>query len=277
MTEFSTGVLVWWAGISAVALLNLCLWAFSAKVVLGTTHATAEIGRYRRIQLLLSAGYVVGCASRSFILRSDVARFSMFDHFVTSAFVGRSVATVAEMLFVAQWAVLLHALSRRSGSARGRALAWSLVPIIAVAETCSWYGILTTNSLGNAIEESLWTLTAALFMVGLFLQRRSADATLRRFLHATLVVCACYLAYMITLDVPMYIGKWQAAEAAGRVYFGFAEGVQDAMRWTVTGRWEDWKNEILWQSLYFSFAVWGSLILIHRPRFPEEQSQAGVQ
>jgi hypothetical protein len=36
-------------------------------------------------------------------------------------------------------------------------------------------------------------------------------------------------------------------------------------RWVVSHRWEDWKNEIAWMSLYFSVAVWLSIALIHAP------------
>jgi hypothetical protein len=31
-------------------------------------------------------------------------------------------------------------------------------------------------------------------------------------------------------------------------------------------RWEDWREEIAWLSLYFGFAVWISLAMIRLPR-----------
>jgi hypothetical protein len=42
--------------------------------------------------------------------------------------------------------------------------------------------------------------------------------------------------------------------------------VEDASgRWVVSHRWDDWKSEIAWMSLYFSVAVWMSISLIHAP------------
>lgn len=270
MTGFDAPVLAWWGGISAVAVLNLGLLAWSAQRVLGAAVPNEAVARYRRLQLLFGGLYVVGCASRSFVLRSDGARYAMIDSFFGSVFVGRSIATVAEMAFVAQWAILLHALSKRDGDRVGVRLAASLVPIIAVAETWSWMGILTRNPLYHAIEESLWTVTAALFMLGLALRLRSAGPALTRFLYASLAAGGLYLLYMVTMDVPMYVARWQAKQAAGAEYLAVSVGLGDAMTWTVTGAWAHWQHEVLWQSLYFSFAVWMSLVLIHRPLFPEE-------
>ena len=39
------------------------------------------------------------------------------------------------------------------------------------------------------------------------------------------------------------------------------------MRWVVKRTWADWEREVVWQSLYFSLAVWMSLVLIHLPDF----------
>jgi hypothetical protein len=45
-----------------------------------------------------------------------------------------------------------------------------------------------------------------------------------------------------------------------------AQGVHDvAGRWVVSYRWEDWKSEVVWMSLYFSVAVWISIALVHAP------------
>ncbi|TNE85262.1 MAG: hypothetical protein EP330_26405 [Deltaproteobacteria bacterium] len=268
---FEPAVLTWWGGLSAVAVINLLLLAWSAKVVLGTEAPTAEIDQYRRWQLFFGGLYVIGCASRSFILRSDGRRYSMIDHVISSVFVGRTTATIAEMAFVAQWAVLLYALSKRDEDVVGQRLAQSLVPIIAVAETASWMGILSTNPLFHAVEESLWTITAALFMVGLARRLATAGPALKRFLWAALASGVLYLAYMVTEDVPTYWFRWQQMTADGVQFMSFGEGLADSVTWQVKKTWADWEREVVWQSLYFSFAVWMSLVLIHRPLFPEER------
>ena len=52
----------WWhTGLRAVALLNIALWCMAALAVTGEhTAGAASGGAY--LQLILSAGYVAGCA-----------------------------------------------------------------------------------------------------------------------------------------------------------------------------------------------------------------------
>jgi hypothetical protein len=73
---------------------------------------------------------------------------------------------------------------------------------------------------------------------------------------------AGYVAFMCTVDVPMYFVRWQADLAAGREFFGLFSGLHDvATRWVVTHDAARWYGEIIWMSLYFSAAVWTSLLL----------------
>ena len=54
--------------------------------------------------------------------------------------------------------------------------------------------------------------------------------------------------------------------ASGRHYMSIAQGVHDAaVRRIVSYRWQDWKSEVVWMSLYFSVAVWLSIALVHAP------------
>jgi hypothetical protein len=57
-----------------------------------------------------------------------------------------------------------------------------------------------------------------------------------------------------------------ADEAMGRQYMSLAQGAADISgRWVVSHRWEDWRSEVTWMSLYFSVAVWISIALVHVP------------
>ncbi|HHO54330.1 MAG TPA: hypothetical protein ENK18_26535 [Deltaproteobacteria bacterium] len=270
MDDFSTEVWLWWWGMAAIGLLSLVLWAVSAWSVLRRSEPAQAILRYRRWQLLLSAGCVLGCASGSFVLWADVQRLSSIDGLSANVLVGRTIATVAEVMFVAQWALLLGFLSRRAGSGSGLVLSRALVLLILAAETCSWYAVLTTNDLGNALAGSIQAATVALLMLGLVALYRSAEAPLRRFLQLALGLGVACVLFLATVDVPMSLSRWWADQAAGRTYPSLSEGLSDAMRRTVGGRWAGWRDEILWMSLYFSSAAWVSLALIHLPRLPEE-------
>lgn len=71
---------------------------------------------------------------------------------------------------------------------------------------------------------------------------------------------------MAPVDVPMYFDRRQADATSEKVLFGLKDGLIDLnTRWVVTHNILDWKQEIPWMSLYFSFAVWTSLILCHVP------------
>jgi hypothetical protein len=264
----SLGVLAWWGALCAVSVFNIAAWRLSASV-LARRKGDADPADYvfQRRQLVLSAVYVLGCAFRAILPRADVQRIGLLDSWVSSVLVGRSVATVAELCFVAQWALLLHKLAREGDCRFGVVVSWLLVPLIAVAELCSWYGVLTTCYLGNAIEESIWALAASLGVVSLIVLRPRCSAAYRPFLAAALVLGVAYVAFMGTVDVPMYVSRWQEDEANGREYLSLGQGLWDARsRWTVTYGWEAWRTEIPWMTLYFSVGVWCSLALVHAPR-----------
>src|SRR6202035_308038 len=212
--------------------------------------------------LLLCAVYVLGCAFRSILPRADVQRIVLFDTWLSSVMVGRSVATVAELSFAAQWAIVLYTLGRVANSDTAKNIAKSIVPIIVIAEIFSWSAVITTNFLGNVLENSLWTITFLLIGIALsrLVPRFRGPAQLA--IAAAAAGIAAYVVFMGTVDVPMYFGRWQADLASGKDYLGLVAGLHDvATRWIVTHDIAQWRDEIAWMSLYFSTAVWGSLAL----------------
>jgi len=208
---------------------------------------------------------VAGCASRCFVLRSDVARYAMFDSWFSTVLVGRSIATVAEVAFAGQWAILLVWLASQTGQEKVKVLAYPIVPLLVTAQCCAWFGVLTTNYVGQTVEESLWTTAAGLFMVGMVICRRTADVDLKPFLTTGVVFCLSYMVFMVTVDVPNYYSLWQEKEAAGATYLTFAEGFRDVQNMKITGSYEDWRYPMVWQTLYFSVAVWISLAMVWYP------------
>lgn len=258
----------WWDTLRAVSVFNISAWALAALwLVRQRPCLSADDWSSRRLQLLLCAGYVFGCAWRSMLPVFDVQRIVLVDSWWSSVIVGRSVATLAELCFVAQWALLLRTAGRDTGSRFAVVVAAALLPLIVIAELCSWHAVLTTSNLGHAIEESLWGFSAALLALSLLAIWPRVEASRRALLAFWCVAAAAYVAYMFAVDVPMYWARWVADEAQGRVYFGLLQGVIDASsRWTVQPDWDAWRTEVTWMSLYFSLAVWMSLALVHLPR-----------
>jgi hypothetical protein len=107
----------------------------------------------------LSFLYVFVCAFRSWLPRADVQRICLFDTWFSSVFLGRSVATFAELAFVAQWSIILGLAGRATKDLWVQRISNLIFIFILVAEVCSWYAVITTNYLGNSIEESLWGIS----------------------------------------------------------------------------------------------------------------------
>jgi hypothetical protein len=264
----SSGVVLWWTLLSTVAVVNACGWQRTAVVVARRSpSAGAPVERLRRWQLLLSAVFVFGCGFRSLFPRADVQRLGLIDSWLSSVLVGRSVATAAELCFMAQWALLLNGAAWNVGSRLGVAVSWLVVPLIAVAEVCSWSAVLTTCYLGNVLEESIWALSAGLLVAGCVVIWWRCRAARRPFLAAALVLGTLYVAFMCLVDIPMYVSRWHADEASGRAYLSLTQGLHDAWsRRVVTFSWAEWRPEMPWMTLYFSVCVWWSLALVHAPR-----------
>jgi hypothetical protein len=211
--------------------------------------------------------FVFGCAFRSWLPRADVQRICLYDSWLSSVLVGRSVATLAELSLMTQLALHLHRLASRYDVRSATALSQLIVPLIFVAEICSWYATLTKNYLGNACEESLWATSAGLAIVCYALVRwQRSDLRQRRELTVMVIAGAGYLTFMLLVDIPMYVHRWQADEVARQVYLAPLDGLRDlAHTWVITRRFEDWRSEMPWMGLYFSIAVWISIALATPP------------
>ena len=261
-------VKTWWLALVAVSLVNICAWILAGVIPVrrGTDDPALPI---RRRQLLLSAPFVFGCAFRSIFPRADVQRICVIDSWLSAVAVGRTVATIAELCFAAQCALLLRVLAIETRKPAALGISRVMVPLIAMAETFSWYSVITANYIGNTMEESTWATVAMLLIVGLAIVRPGLEGTPRAFVGQAIWIIAGYFVFLATIDVPMYFNRWRGDQAAHARYFSFADGVRDAAtRWVVTLRSEDWRWEMLWMSLYFSFGVWISVSLIRAPYPP---------
>jgi len=277
---WSNPVAWWWGFLTLVSAANIAIWValyrqFGEQPA-GALSTSSEIG----LMLLLCAGYVFGCAFRSFLPRADVQRICLFDTWLSSVVVGRSVATIAELCFAAQWAVILNQLGAMTSADTTLNVALVIVPLLVIAECFSWYAVLTTNYLGNAIENSLWAV--AFFLVGIGLCRLLPEfhGAVRIMLIAAIACTVLYLAFLVTVDVPMYLNRWRTGRARGKVHLRLFDGLRDvSTRWIVTHDLSEWKEEIAWMSLYFSGAVWASLALVvfcalgdQLPRYRNEEA-----
>jgi len=271
----------WWGVLTMVSGANIAVWLLLYRQLheqpTGSLGSTSGI----KLMLFLSAAYVFGCAFRSFLPRADVQRICLFDTWLSSVAVGRSVATVAETCFAVQWAITLHQLGTMTGSDTSLNAAWAIVPLILIAQCFSWYAVLTTNYLGHAVENSIWAATFVVVGVGLCRLVPEFDGPVRVVLAVAIIGIAGYLAFLMIVDVPMYLSRWRAKLADGSKLLRPLEGLRDvSTRWVVTHDLAEWKDEIAWMSLYFSAAVWASLALCVlfslEDRLPRYRTEATV-
>jgi len=244
---------IWWKLLCAMAVINIGIWLWSIA-------AQWDMQSFSWAQPALSGLYVLVCAFRSFFPRIDLERYCLFDNPLSSIALGRSLATIAEICFSAQCAILIHDLGRYLDSPAITVIAWSLVPIIVIAQLCCWKAALTLNHFWHGIEEAMWVvmivLTAGCCAVGLFL----LDGWLRLLMLVGIASCLGAGYVMLAVDIPMYFARCRDNLREGVRFLGIGEGVRDAMQRRIqTNDWAVWKPEVLWISTYFSFGVWLSI------------------
>lgn len=248
----------WWGFLTLVSGANIAAWFVLYREFQSSTSGPADT----QSMLLLSAAYVFGCAFRSVLPRADVQRICLFNTWLSSVMIGRTVATIAEVCFAAQWVIIMDQLGAMTGADTTVNLSLAILPLIVIAECFSWYAVLTKNFLLNAIENSLWAVAFFIIAIGLCRLLPEFNGPVRLALAVSIVGIAAYLAFLVAVDVPMYLSRWRAGLAEGSPLLGIVEGLRDvSTRWVVTHDFEHWKDEIAWMSLYFSAAVWASLAL----------------
>jgi len=163
------------------------------------------------------------------------------------------VATVAELAFVAQWALLMH----EAGAVRA---AFRVVAVIAVAEGLSWLAVLTRNDFFHAAENACGRS-----------RRRSRPRSSpragargparRNVIVAAIVSAVAYIVFMAAYVVPMYMPL-----ARGRhLSQGGPGAAPGARRNTVEHDWAQWRQDAAWLTPYFTICVWMSIALAFVP------------
>jgi hypothetical protein len=247
----------WWQLLCAVSVGNIVLWSLAA----GGLPWESDI--YRSRQLALSGLFVAACAFRSFLPRVDLERICLWDVSLSSVVVGRTVATIAELCFAWQCTLLLFKLSALTGSSVIGTIGLAVLPIIVVAELACWFAVATLNHIWHAVEELLWSIMVGLVAAGLLIYWRHTAEVLPIWVPIGLIACAGTAALILMVDIPLYITRWRIGKRAGLRYLRVVEGLKDAVvRRRVTQKSDDWRQEALWMSLYFSAGVWVSLGII---------------
>lgn len=239
-----TRTAVWHFGLCVVAVFNL----LALAVIALSGWADSR-------QLPLTATYVIGCAFRSFLPRAgekqkkkkrsapshrfstDLQRIVVVDHWLSAVFWGRTVATIAELAFAQQLAIVFDLPF--------------VLPLLIVAEAFSWFAILTNRAIFNMLENSLWTVCGAVIAL-------TSSMWLVR------IGGALFVLFMVTTDLPMY---WRR-HCSDKRYRSVAAGLRLLLTdFRVTVHDDDWRDEWHWMAGYFSIFVWTSLWFAVKHKF----------
>lgn len=256
----------WWMCLSGLAMVNISVWCKSYD------HFKYSESAYTKLQLYLSGVYVLVCAYRSIYPRIDLERYCLFDTQLSSIFLGRLSATVAEICFSCQFALLFIQIDQLDDSKDLfliKVATKVLVPSITVAQMCCWCGVWTLESYWHAIEESIWAVMS-LLLCGCFASiwvSNTEGAPYEEFISQLavtgLIISLLYFAFMVTVDVPMYIekSKQKVGQAKSK---SSVRSIKDIWsRRVITTNWKVWRHEAPWLTGYFSTAVWISMSLIY--------------
>ena len=179
---------------------------------------------------------------------------------------GRTAATIAEISFATQIALVMHEMGGALSIPWLQMMAVPIVVLLTVAQVFCWWSVLTRTHIWHAVEESLWAVTFAMVFVCLLFAAFEATDHWVWLTRTGLICSALYVLFMVTVDVPMYIKRWRSGEFDDQKC-SIREGWTDALyRRVPTRDWTIWKPEVAWLTGYFSGAVWVSMVLMTLPR-----------
>src|SRR5262249_520284 len=89
----------WWVLLTLAVGGDIGFWFLMYRQLRMQPAAGLSGAADTQLMLFLCAAYVFGCAFRSLLPRADVQRICLFDTWLSSVVIGRSVATAAEICF----------------------------------------------------------------------------------------------------------------------------------------------------------------------------------
>ena len=251
--------MLWWRALCVLATVNICLW-------LAVWHFAPSANFHNALQLALSGVYVLVCAYRSVLPRVDLERLVLVDSRLSSIFLGRTAATVAEICFGIQLGLLVHALGAQAGLPWVQSAAWAVPFFTIAAQLFCWHSILTLNHITQAVESLLWAAGFSWMAALLAVVAMDTSGLVQTLACAGIAVSVVFVAYVLGVDVPMYVRRFRNGQAIGRRYLSISQGARDAMERRVPAHsWESWKDDAVWLTPYFSAGVWLSIALVFVP------------
>ena len=260
----SRKVYIWWICLVSVSIFNI---GYILNFFL-----TNEMNSYQRKLTLLSIVYAVVCGIRSAFPKKDVECVCLFDCPLSWPIFGRSIATIAELCYIKLIILIIKGVAEDIGIESGSIsimILEKLFPFIALAQIFSWMGCLTKNNLWNASEESIWMITFTIITIininisnKIYLQEDSLkNNSIKSLLNMAIPLGIGFVLFLIIVDIPMYIKRWKKnpdpeVKPMDENFRSLAQCKK------VSKSFETWKQDIPWQTGYFTLGVWSSIGLV---------------
>ena len=268
--------ILWWESLSVFSLINI---AFISSYI----YNSRELVKDEKKLLSYSFIYTVVCAVRSFWPRKDVEQICFIDSRMSTPFVGRSLATIAEIyyvfLIINVYNNIINYVSNLTKKDLNilKIMINNIYPLVLTAELFSWLGCISKYYLWNAIEESLWMISSALLVITSCLlyyiitcyYNNKKIIYIKKLLKFIIIFGIPFVLFMIVVDVPMYVNRWNE-NINGSYIEDFKEKYnkltyQSLVEFDtckkISKDYSIWRPEMPWLTGYFTMGVWSSHII----------------
>lgn len=268
--------ILWWESLSVFSLLNI---AFISSYI----YNSRELVKEEKKLLSYSFIYTVVCAVRSFWPRKDIEQICFIDSRMSTPFVGRSLATIAEIFYVFLiinvYNNIINYVSNLTKKDLNilKIMINNIYPLVLTAELFSWLGCMSKYYLWNAIEESLWMISSALLVITSCLlyyiitcyYNNKKIIYIKKLLKFIIIFGIPFVLFMIVVDVPMYVNRWNE-NINGSYIEDFKEKYnkltyQSLVEFDtckkISKDYSIWRPEMPWLTGYFTMGVWSSHII----------------
>jgi hypothetical protein len=258
----------WNIFLSSISIFNMFI------ILLFFIFNRNNFDRTMTVMFICVSIFAIVCGIRSIWPRSDGQKLCLYKNKISTPIVGRTLATIAEMAFaflivLVTTIILFDIKKMKLGNSNTinsiLNYNWIIILLIAIAQICCWIGVITSNPIWNALEESIWTLFGSskliiysyILYILLNSKRTPKSNHLIKFIPFMMIFMVSYIWFMVTVDVPMYISRYYNSDGK---YVNFFKGIKELSNCkVVSSSFSHWKQEIPWLTLYFTIAVWISM------------------
>jgi hypothetical protein len=198
--------------------------------------------------------------------RVDLERLVVVDTRLSSIFLGRAAATVAEICFALQFGLVVHQLGMHAGLPWVQGAAWAIPVFMVVAQGFCWHSVLALNHITQAVESMLWAAGFSWMAALLAVIALDSSGWVQSLAVFGILCSTAFVAYVVGVDAPMYWRRHRHGRAQGLIYLRLDQGARDAWyRRVHSGSWAAWRADVLWLTPYFSVGVWLSIAMVCVP------------